>query len=166
MSNKCEVCGHIIGDTNTTGIGGGCMENIVIPAKKATIKEVYWLDIWKAQVKLVKAQFLEIHKNTNFKSQFRKTFYSEMSTATKVSKKQLHLMADMTAQKIDYPASKFLARDIINDAYKNARESILGSDDISSIDAQALAPEVYQKHAKIFFIKYFGSRKSLTGNSV
>lgn len=49
------ICGAVISDNNTDGIGWGCMANVVKPAIKETMWEVYGLDIWVAKANRIKA---------------------------------------------------------------------------------------------------------------
>lgn len=92
MSDVCLVCGAAIGENNTTGVGGGCMANIVIPAKRDCFKEVKSLELWIMKAKEVQRIYIEEYKNTKFRSEFKKSFYTSMCTAERISKKQLEIM--------------------------------------------------------------------------
>lgn len=88
----CMICGAIIGENNHTGIGGGCMANVVIPAKRECFRELKGLDVWIEQTRYVRDQFLAAFKDVKFRNEFRKSFYASMQTAERISKKQLEIM--------------------------------------------------------------------------
>lgn len=59
------ICGAVISDNNTDGIGWGCMANVVKPAIKETMWEVYGLDIWVAKANRIKEAFLNAYAGVN-----------------------------------------------------------------------------------------------------
>jgi hypothetical protein len=86
------ICGAIIGENNHTGIGGGCMANVVIPAKRECFRELKGLDVWIEQTRYVRVQFLAAFAGVKFRNEFRKSFYASMQSAERISKKQLEIM--------------------------------------------------------------------------
>ena len=90
--NRCMICGAVISDNNTDGIGWGCMANVVKPAIKETMWEVYGLDIWVAKANRIKEAFLNAYTGVKFRNEFKRGFYESMAKAEKVSKKQLEIM--------------------------------------------------------------------------
>lgn len=97
--NRCMICGAVISDNNMDGIGFGCMANVVKPAIKETMWEVYGLNIWQDKVTKVKEAFLEVYANVKFRNEFKRGFYDSMQKAERVSKKQLQIMMDMLSEK-------------------------------------------------------------------
>lgn len=96
---RCIICNSLLSENNTTGIGFGCMNNIVKPAIKATFNEVKGLDVWVAKVDRVKSIFLDTFKNVKFRSEFKRSFYESMSNTERISKKQLQIMENELAYK-------------------------------------------------------------------
>lgn len=92
MANTCMICGAIIGENNTTNIGGGCMANIVMPAKWDCFWQIKGLDLWVAKAQFIRGKFLTQFDGVKFRSEFRKSFYSSMQTAERLSKKQVEVM--------------------------------------------------------------------------
>lgn len=92
MANTCMICGAIIGENNNTNIGGGCMANIVMPAKWDCFWQVKGLDLWVAKAQYIRGKFLAQFEGVKFRSEFRKSFYSSMQTADRLSKKQVEVM--------------------------------------------------------------------------
>jgi hypothetical protein len=86
------ICGAIIGENNHTGIGGGCMANVVLPAKRECFRELKGLDVWIEQTRYVRDQFLATFSGVKFRNEFRKSFYASMQSAERISKKQLEIM--------------------------------------------------------------------------
>lgn len=78
---RCIICNSLISENNTTGVGFGCMANIVKPAIKATFNEVKGLDVWVAKVDKVRSVFLDTFKEVKFRSDFKKSFYESMANA-------------------------------------------------------------------------------------
>lgn len=97
--NRCMICGAVISDNNTDGIGWGCMANVVKPAIKETMWEVYGLNIWQDKVMMVKKAFIEAYAGVKFRNEFKRGFYDSMQKAERVSKKQLQIMMDMLFDK-------------------------------------------------------------------
>lgn len=93
------ICGAVISDNNTDGIGWGCMTNVVKPAIKETMWEVYGLDIWVAKANRIKEAFLNAYAGVKFRSEFKQGFYESMAKAERVSKKQLEIMKQMLDDK-------------------------------------------------------------------
>ena len=86
------ICGAVISDNNTDGIGWGCMANVVKPAIKETMWEVYGLDIWVAKANRIKEAILNAYAGVKFRNEFKRGFYESMAKAERVSKKQLEIM--------------------------------------------------------------------------
>lgn len=97
--NRCAICGAIISDNNISGVGFGCMKNVVEPAIKETMWEVYGLNIWQDKVEMVKKAFLDAYSAVKFRNEFKRGFYESMQKAERVSKKQLEIMQNMLADK-------------------------------------------------------------------
>lgn len=93
------ICGAVISDNNTDGIGWGCMANVVKPAIKETMWEVYGLDIWVAKANRIKEAFLNAYAGVKFRNEFKRGFYESMAKAERVSKKQLEIMNQMLDDK-------------------------------------------------------------------
>lgn len=89
---QCRVCGAAIGENNHTGIGGGCMANIVKPAIKDCFLQTMGLELWITKAKALQTAYIECFKGTKFRSAFKKSFYESMSTAERISKKQFEIM--------------------------------------------------------------------------
>lgn len=66
------ICGAVISDNNTDGIGWGCMANVVKPAIKETMWEVYGLDIWVAKANRIKEAFLNAYAGVKFRNEFKR----------------------------------------------------------------------------------------------
>lgn len=111
MCDKCSICGSPISETNTTGIGYGCMNNVVIPAKKECFNETKGLELWINKSTAVKNEFLRVFKNRKFRNDFKKSFYESMSKSEHVSKKQFEIMLNM----LDYENIRF---DFYTEFYK------------------------------------------------
>lgn len=88
----CMICGALIGDNNTTDIGGGCMANIVMPAKWDCFWELKGLDLWVAKAQFIRTKFLAQFEGVKFRSEFRKSFYASMQSADRLSKRQVEVM--------------------------------------------------------------------------
>lgn len=92
--DKCIICGSPISENNPDGIGFGCRENIVIPTKRKVFHEAYSLELWIRKAQKIRALYVETFKDTKFRSEFKKSFYQSMTTAERISKKQLEIMTD------------------------------------------------------------------------
>lgn len=68
------ICGAVISDNNTDGIGWGCMANVVKPAIKETMWEVYGLDIWVAKANRIKEAFLNAYAGVKFRNEFKRGY--------------------------------------------------------------------------------------------
>lgn len=100
----CSICGAPISDNNSEGIGYEC---------KAALKEaksmVFFandenrLNLYIIEVSVFKAAFIERFKDTKFRSEFKKSFYTSICQAERVSKKQL----DIIKQQISYDNDLF-----------------------------------------------------------
>lgn len=86
------ICGAVISDNNTDGIGWGCMANVVKPAIKETMWEVYGLDIWVAKANRIKEAFLNAYAGVKFRNEFKRGFYESMAKAERVSKKDYEVV--------------------------------------------------------------------------
>lgn len=92
MGDNCIICGSRLSDNNTTGIGFGCMANVVVPARSDVYREFCVLQIWIEKSQYVMGLYIERHKNTKFRSDFKKSFFDSMQNAERISKKQLEIM--------------------------------------------------------------------------
>ena len=103
LERECSICGARITDNNPDGIGFDCRE-VYYKAKSKTYFEFYGLDHWKKSVEFYVSRFLDTFKDVKFRSSFRKSFYSSIkeryeSSDCRISKKQIHIMADMLYSK-------------------------------------------------------------------
>lgn len=96
---KCSICGSQISDDNPDGIGFGCRANVVQPARKDTFYQFNALKFWVMKVERYKTVFVELFKDTKFRSDFRKNFFESISKAERISKKQLAIIEDWIMQK-------------------------------------------------------------------
>lgn len=138
-ANRCAVCGAVISDDNSTGIGFGCMANVIKPAINETMWAVYGLDIWVEKAQRVRTAFLEAYKEVKFRSAFRKSFYESMQTAERISKKQLEIMMNLLEHK--YVQVQF--GDII-ESYRWKVESG------NNKECEKVLNENIQKHKKLY----------------
>lgn len=91
--NKCIICGAHLGDNNSEGIGYEC---------KAALKQAKYdvfmskdenrLHLYLIEVRIIKENFIELFKNTKFRSDFKKNFYASMCQTERISRKQLDIM--------------------------------------------------------------------------
>lgn len=103
--NRCAICGAVISDNNSDGVGFGCMANVVKPAQKDLFYKFKNLDLYIEKAKYVQSIFLSTFKDVKFRSSFRKDFYKSMSETERISKKQLEIMENMIEEStglIDY----------------------------------------------------------------
>lgn len=102
MSEKCLICGATISENNTTGIGFGCMGNVVLPALKEWRYHAHGLDLWAKKCELVMNLFKETFGSRKFRNQFKKDFSASIiqqwETNKKLSKKQLDICSNMLEQ--------------------------------------------------------------------
>jgi hypothetical protein len=90
----CMICGAELGPNNSTGIGSGCMAHVVLPAKRDCFREVKSLDLWIAKAQYVRSIFLSTFEGRKFRNDFKKSFFSSMQQAERISKKQLEVMTN------------------------------------------------------------------------
>lgn len=90
--NRCIICGSPITDGNSTGIGFGCMGNVVKPAVRDCFRDIKGLDVWIAKSQHVRTKFLSIFEGRKFRSEFKKSFFESMKSAERISKKQMDIM--------------------------------------------------------------------------
>jgi len=98
-NRKCSVCGAPISDNNPDGIGCECRRVF----KEARVK-VFFEDaarrnsFYGIDTKDIASNFIELFKNTKFRSDFKKTFYASIceqyNTRGYLSKKQKQIMED------------------------------------------------------------------------
>jgi hypothetical protein len=93
-NNRCSICGAVISDTNTTGIGFGCMANVVRPAKNDCFRETQMLNLWIAKSNYVRAIFIAHFDGRKFRNEFKKSFFASMTSAERISKKQMDVMVN------------------------------------------------------------------------
>lgn len=96
----CAICGHAISDNNTTGIGCECMHavNYIVKCNISKDKKVFF-DLWNTRVMVYKEIFIDVYKDTKFRSEFKKSFYDTIKKAERISKKQLDIIKDMLQSK-------------------------------------------------------------------
>lgn len=140
--DKCRICGSPITDTNPDGIGFGCRNNVVKPAKRVCFKIVKSLDLYIAKVNLVKPVFLEEFAGVKFRSEFKKGFYASMQSAERVSAKQLQIMCDWLFY-------KRIAFDFWEEVEKPMYDAF---------NPEFECPELYSEKINIFKIQYLSSK--------
>ena len=149
---RCLICNAVIGENNTIGIGGGCYQNVVIPAKKDCFKEIKGLDLWIAKVNLLKPIFVDLFKDTKFRSSFKKSFYVSMACEDlndepkRISKKQFDIMYEQIQWKDHYLLPDF---------------SDLWLRMFKSFDPQFECRELYNERIEIHKIQYLSGRKNV-----
>lgn len=99
MRDNCKICGATIGENNMTGIGGGCMMNVVQPALKDTFFKFKYLEVYVEQVQIWRAVFLQQFESTKFRSEFKKSFYESIKSNDRISKKQLEIIKTQISYK-------------------------------------------------------------------
>lgn len=139
---RCIICNSLLSENNTTGIGFGCMNNIVKPAIKATFNEVKGLDVWVAKVDKVRTVFLDAFKEVKFRSEFKKSFYESMANAERISKNQLQIMENELA-------FKGILIDLAKEVYFPMFNSF----------NHLQFPEIYQEKLESFKVQYFSRNK-------
>jgi hypothetical protein len=92
--NRCIICGAVISDTNTTGVGFGCMANVVKPATRDCFRETQMLNLWIAKANYVRAKFISHFEGRKFRNEFKKSFFASMKTAERISKRQMDIMTN------------------------------------------------------------------------
>ncbi len=97
--NRCRICGAVISDDNPDGIGSQCRA-VWKKATTATAHHFRGLDLWKAKTKFWADLFIEEYRNTKFRSQFRKGFFTTIATMQKsgeyrITKKMLEIIKNM-----------------------------------------------------------------------
>ena len=99
LERKCEICGSSITDENPDGIGFGCRENVINPAKKDTFNKFNALNFHIKKVEKYRNIFLKLFQDTKFRNEFKKSFYKSISENERLSKKQLSIIEDMIMHK-------------------------------------------------------------------
>lgn len=98
---RCSICDSPIGDYNETGVGAECRA----AHDRAVMKAIFSIDgvslkyNWLIEVGIYKEAFIKAFKETKFRSEWKKGFYTSISKADRISKKQLAIMADWLFQK-------------------------------------------------------------------
>jgi len=75
-----------------TGIGYGCRQNILEPAKKDTFFKFQYLNTYIQQATIWREAFLKEFEKTKFRSEFKKSFFESIKSSERVSKKQLEIV--------------------------------------------------------------------------
>jgi len=92
----CNVCGHPISSDESIarGYGSECAAAITKAYYELLNKDndASLKYNWIIEVELVKSLFLDTFKTTKFRSEFKKSFYSSMQNAERVSRKQMDIM--------------------------------------------------------------------------
>lgn len=96
---RCAICGAIIDDCNTTGIGFGCRHNVLEPAQRETFFRLFGLEIWEQKCMIIRNKFIELYSCVKFRNAFKKSFFESMKNASRISKKQLEVMMQMIEEK-------------------------------------------------------------------
>lgn len=99
MRDNCRICGATIGENNMTGIGGGCMANVVQPALKDTFFKFAYLEVFVQQAQIWRSVFLHQFESTKFRSEFKKSFYESIKSNDRISKKQLEIIKTQISYK-------------------------------------------------------------------
>jgi hypothetical protein len=141
--NRCIICGAIIGDNNATGIGFGCMGNVVKPAVRDCFREIKGLDVWIAKSQHVRTRFLSTFEGKKFRSEFRKSFFSSMKSAERISKKQLDIM-------IQWLGFERIYIDLWEDVEKKMR---------NDFNPELECPELYEERIAIHRKLYLSGKK-------
>lgn len=147
--NRCLICGAVISDNNTTGVGYGCVANVVKPAAKDTLFQFKGLDFWIWKSTMVKNAFLEHFKDTKFRNEFRKNFYASMQTAEHISKKQFDIMNQM----LEYDFVEVFQKDAVKNWLKFEELQLLSN----LTDEQR---DFYQKRISYYKKQYLSKRRN------
>lgn len=100
MADYCIICGARLSDNNTTGIGCECLAALYAAKTYRAKKEGLSLKLYIKEVEIVKENFVRILAGTKFRSEFKKSFYSSIVSAERISKKQLDIMYNMIDEKM------------------------------------------------------------------
>jgi hypothetical protein len=146
--NRCSICGSPISDNNTSGIGFGCMANVVKPAINDCFKELHYLDYWSKMTSIVQQDFINAFESTKFRNEFKKSFFTSISTATHISKKQLGIMQNMLLM-----------------AFKPTTDiSTLYRDMKASFNPHIECPELYKEKIELYYNLYIKKKKPTTND--
>lgn len=140
---RCIICNSLLGENNTTGIGFGCINNIVKPAIQATFRDVKGLDLWVAKANKLKNEYLTTFSGVKFRSDFKRSFYESMSKSERVSKKQFEIMERELAY-------KGIRIDMNIEVFRPMWNSFKYTDH----------EDIYSKHLESFKINYFNKNKA------
>ena len=96
---NCIICNAEL--SNPTSIDRGMGSECYNALQKARMKEVFKDEEnrltynWLIEVNVMRAAFIDRFKNTNFRSEFKKSFYKSICQSDRVSKKQMKIINDM-----------------------------------------------------------------------
>ena len=97
----CSICNHPISDWNPDGIGSGC-RSVWSKAIRKSYFHFHGLTHWQKKIDFFLGLFIEEFKDTKFRSEFRKSFYSSVKKqyekTGRISKKQLEIIKDSFLQ--------------------------------------------------------------------
>lgn len=141
--NRCEICGAHITDTNTTGIGFGCMGNVVKPAVRECFRATKGLDLWIAKSQHVRAKFVSAFEGRKFRSEFKKSFFESMKSAERISKKQMEIM-------IQWLGFERIYIDLWEDVEKKMR---------NDFNAELECPDLYKERIEVHKKLYLSGKK-------
>ena len=140
QNHTCVVCGNIITAAKSIerGMGPECSEiyNKIRFRKAMNIEGVSLHYNWLIKVDYYISLFIEIfqEKRKRFRSDFKKSFYDSVTTSSRVSKKQLAIVADWVLQEsgnlkehlevIDSKKKEYIRKIIIENDIVVSREEI------------------------------------------
>jgi hypothetical protein len=150
MRDNCKICGAVIGENNHTGIGGGCMQNVVEPSKKDTFFKFRYLYVYIEQVKIWREAFLKEYENTKFRSDFKKSFYASVKENDKLSKKQLEIIKNQISYNFElYSELDKRSKDVFSSSLKSFSPSNDNEKDFMAEKIQMYKISYLSKRGKI-----------------
>ena len=96
--DTCIICGHEI--TNDISIARGMGRECEEALKRATMKRLFSIEgnslqyNWIIKVGVIRSIFIETFKDTKFRKEFKRSFYTSICENKRVSKNQLKIMED------------------------------------------------------------------------
>lgn len=149
---KCAVCGSPITDDNHDGIGFGCRQHVVIPARTAAAKEIitdYALKVWIFKVSIYRKEFLRVFEGRKFRSAFKKSFFESIKNSERVSKKQLDVIKNM----LEWEINLFEFEEEIK-----ALEKDFCADLITEAEQDKRWKSIYNKYFEMFKKQYLSKK--------
>jgi len=100
---RCAICGHVISleASIKRGIGSECYSAYLLASYKAIMSDSdnSLKYNWLIKVEVFLPAFIEMFKNTKFRSDFKKSFYTSICKSTRISKKQFEIMYSWICEK-------------------------------------------------------------------